>query len=509
MGLEFFAQQCGIHSTETDALVWCVTKEGACCGICPDTLASIGTRVGLSVAVFFATVVITIDAAETPFVFLTTALQALAYLVVVLWEGLGGKGISRFHSYYALFCSFGWLAPLAAASLTATHYGYGGTHPKSGDRLPAYRTDQVRSWSARQRASALGKSLANLDHHPSPNFTRGSQQQSGAHHGEETVESDTFASLLGLTRSYNYDEIEKLPAEERKKDLAIRPIPRTDTIDSEASVQAEVLRRRLGQSPSSSQRANSSQPLRQPSREDHPERRSHETVYSPEQLKEIARSVAGSRWRRYGYPASIVSLWIAWLFTYLLIDGKIPGFSLAQTNCADPEGTDVFKRSSELFLAAGPLIAIVFLLNYHTQWLFHQLRRIFDFNRHGSLLTRLVLPGIFSGIIFTIWQALLWHGYRLAARPESSLLASTEQSATFATVLSLALTIKPVTDLVKALAKIHKRKLLEREEAESPVVPGGTPTVLPDLRLPEIDKFKPLEAPAIPAHSAVDDPLVT
>lgn len=32
-----------------------------------------------------------------------------------------------------------------------------------------------------------------------------------------------------------------------------------------------------------------------------------------------------------------------------------------------------------------------------------RLRRIFDFNRHGSLLTRLVLPGIFSGIIFTIW----------------------------------------------------------------------------------------------------------
>lgn len=221
------------------------------------------------------------------------------------------------------------------------------------------------------------------------------------HHSDKvlSIEQDcktsvpaTPASLLGLTRSYNYDEIEKLPAEERKKDLAIRPIPRTDTIDSEASVQAEVLRRRLGQSPSSSQRANSSQPLRQPSREDHPERRSHETVYSPEQLKEIARSVAGSRWRRYGYPASIVSLWIAWLFTYrecikfragqcsialslrtiVLIDGKIPGFSLAQTNCADPEGTDVFKRSSELFLAAGPLIAIVFLLNYHTQWLFHQ-----------------------------------------------------------------------------------------------------------------------------------------
>ena len=202
----------------------------------------------------------------------------------------------------------------------------------------------------------------------------------------------TPASLLGLTRSFKYDEIEKSPAEEREKDLAIQPIPRTDTIDSEASVQAEVLRRRLGRSPSSSQRTNSSQPLRQRLGEDHPGRRSHETVYSPEQLKEIARSVAGSRWRRYGYPASIVSLWIAWLFTYrecmmfrasqcsialtlrtvVLIGRKIPGFSLAQENCPDPEGTNVFKRSSELFLVIGPLIAIVFLLNYHTQWLFHQ-----------------------------------------------------------------------------------------------------------------------------------------
>lgn len=152
---------------------------------------------------------------------LTTALQALAYLVVVLWEGLGGKGISRFHSYYALFCSFGWLAPLAAASLTATHYGCTsparprGGNPADCDSLPtvhrrrhasekrrptaglSYRSSvspsrrqyrrgktrlkfcswRRRSWSARQRASALGKSLANLDHHPSPNFTGGSRKE--------------------------------------------------------------------------------------------------------------------------------------------------------------------------------------------------------------------------------------------------------------------------------------------------------------------------------------------
>jgi len=96
---------------------------------------------------------------------LTTSLQALAYLVVVVWEGRWGGGISRFHSYYALFCSFGWAVPLSAASLTATHYGCesstlvvgcwtrrldeaeenpsidGGNHQKTGVRLFAYRTD--------------------------------------------------------------------------------------------------------------------------------------------------------------------------------------------------------------------------------------------------------------------------------------------------------------------------------------------------------------------------------
>ncbi|TNY21017.1 hypothetical protein DMC30DRAFT_396061 [Rhodotorula diobovata] len=140
MGLEHFQQACPAVSTLQDAQVWCVAKAGTCCGVCPNTLASLGTRVGLTVTVFFATLVVVIDGAEAPFIFMTTCLQAVAYLVTVLQAGLTGDGISRFHAYYALLCSMGFLCPLAAASVTATHFSYGGAH-QLGTRLLAFRTD--------------------------------------------------------------------------------------------------------------------------------------------------------------------------------------------------------------------------------------------------------------------------------------------------------------------------------------------------------------------------------
>ena len=44
------------------------------------------------------------------------------------------------HAYYALFCSMGFLCPLSAAAVTATHYHYGGSH-QTGSKLLAFRTD--------------------------------------------------------------------------------------------------------------------------------------------------------------------------------------------------------------------------------------------------------------------------------------------------------------------------------------------------------------------------------
>ncbi|GAA5932244.1 uncharacterized protein JCM15063_001168 [Sporobolomyces koalae] len=413
MGLDYFARVCDAKSpTDTDALLWCVTKEGVCCGVCPDTLASLGTRVGLSAAVFFATVVVIIEGPEAPFVFLTTSLQALAHLLVLLWEGLGGRGISRFHAYYALLCSFGWMSPIAAAAFTATHYGYGGDHQNSGTRLPAYRTDLVRS--------------------------------------------ETYRSL-------------RKSSEDTKHPQGIMNRSRLNYMDCIAAQRRD----------------------------------SANTVYTYGQLQEIANRVHGGRWRRRGYPLAIALLWTAWLVAFLFIHISPSFFSLAQTNCPDPNGTVVLKHSSIVFLALGPPIVLAFRLNYHTKDLPHQLRRVFDFNRDGSLWTRALLPATFSGVIFALWQALLWYSYALASQPDSSLLAATEQSASYATVLSLALTIKPAADLLKALTKMHKRKMLERNPGDQCSTPQGlTPTVLPEVVPLTLPNFEPLTPPSIPMNHA-------
>ncbi|BGO92056.1 hypothetical protein NBRC10512_000787 [Rhodotorula toruloides] len=141
MGLSYFAQTCSTEATTKAAQLWCVAKEGTCCGVCPNTLASLGTRVGLTSTIFFATAVVVVDGAEAPFIFLTTTLQALAYIITILQAGFAGDGISRFHAYYALLCALGFICPLSAASVTATHYLYGGSHQKSGVRLLAFRTN--------------------------------------------------------------------------------------------------------------------------------------------------------------------------------------------------------------------------------------------------------------------------------------------------------------------------------------------------------------------------------
>ncbi|GAA5978785.1 hypothetical protein JCM5350_004820 [Sporobolomyces pararoseus] len=493
MGLEFFAQQCQTQATEVDALIWCVKKEGECCGICSDTLASLGTRVGLTFAVFFATLVISIDGAETPFLFLTTSLQALAYLAVVLWEGgKWGNGISRFHSYYALFCSFGWMAPLAAASVTATHYGYGGNHQRSGARLPNYSTKYKRILIPKRRSVEVN-SISHLPRsHPRNNiFSSLGSATLSSRHSQLSRETDPLVgtdsspassprssslhlppqrqdTIMGRRRSRRipddcqpqltaatpssllFNKETGVVDADEETHLAARGIPRVETfetlVDREADPQHN-LRRRLTATSSKTQSAHVTHHDMSRAADNQAERDSIETKYTPEQMRKIIRRVKGGRWRRWGYPFSS-SLSSSLLATSVLIDGTIPSFKLTQTNCPDPEGAELLKYSSLVFLALGLFIALAFLLNYHTQWLPRRLRQLFDFNRHGSLCTRFLLPGIFSSFVFTIWQALLWHSYRLASRPESSLLAATEQSATFATVLSLALTVKLVTDLV-------------------------------------------------------------
>ncbi|GAA5826473.1 hypothetical protein JCM11251_002385 [Rhodosporidiobolus azoricus] len=135
MGLDYFAKTCSAEPTLTAAMVWCVAKEGTCCAVCPNTLSSVGTRIGLTFTVFFSTAVSVVDGAEAPFIFLTTAVQVIAYVGTVLFYGTAGSGISRFHAYYALFASVGFLCPLAAVSVSAAWYLYGGSHGKIGQKL--------------------------------------------------------------------------------------------------------------------------------------------------------------------------------------------------------------------------------------------------------------------------------------------------------------------------------------------------------------------------------------
>ncbi|GAA5864039.1 hypothetical protein JCM1840_000681 [Sporobolomyces johnsonii] len=154
------------------------------------------------------------------------------------------------------------------------------------------------------------------------------------------------------------------------------------------------------------------------------------------------------------------------LFVRAVLTRKVFGpFKLLQTNCKDPDGTRLLNVATIVFLAVGIFVFVVFVCNYYTQWLHRHLRRLFDYNRSGDRWTRLMLPAIVSGLLYATWMAFLWTAYELAAQPDSSLLSATEETATFPTVLSIALCMRPVADIAKALMKIHKRKRREKKDA--------------------------------------------
>ncbi|GAA5897912.1 hypothetical protein JCM5296_004967 [Sporobolomyces johnsonii] len=233
------------------------------------------------------------------------------------------------------------------------------------------------------------------------------------------------------------------------------------------------------------------------------------TVYTPEQRHRIERATKGGRWRRYGMLGSNVALWVLWLFAFLLTRKVFGPFKLLQTNCKDPDGTRLLNVATIIFLAVGIFVFVVFVCNYYTQWLHRHLRRLFDYNRSGDRWTRLMLPAIVSGLLYATWMAFLWTAYELAAQPDSSLLSATEETATFPTVLSIALCMRPVADIAKALMKIHKRKRREKKDAarkltaelepEEPLLvdahPSAThlPEPSPEIRIvPALDDRRPL-----------------
>ncbi|GAA5925964.1 hypothetical protein JCM10213_007334 [Rhodosporidiobolus nylandii] len=604
MGLEYFSQTCGTEATTQAATIWCVVKEGTCCAVCPNTLASVGTRIGLTFTVFFATAVVVVDGAEAPFIFLTTCLQALAYISTILYQGLRGAGISRFHAYYALFSSLGFLCPLAAASVTAPHFHYGGSHPKKGVRLLAFRTNirhdadphsQSLSLARRHRdyltdrSPALHGGLASFSMRSlgaSPFFSstcrgagRGVRRPLTStdpfkhHEGTSTENSPvlrpreeghedppermsssarsvrasrlsrqrippddeeaafpspqlraTPSTLLGLQpqRSPHLDSLYQPDAPPSPHSFHSPHSPQSpqshhhiDTFSSPPSPRsplpphsphtlrrdsahhnsvtalpsiplpppalphAPVLQPSVPRRRKRLQKVRNADERKEREKPSSPPRRASQasTVYEPAQRLRIERKTQGGAWRRYGMLTANVTLSLLWLFTLLCVHEVVGSFKLIQTTCEDPAGTALLSIATEVFLALGAVVLFVFLLNFYSHWLHRQLRRILDYNRDPGLVVRLALPGILSGTVFTLWATLLWSSYSLAAQPNSSLLASTEESATFPTTLSIALCVKPVCDLIKAFFKIYKRRAREAKDQAKEAAKQATPAL--------------------------------
>ncbi|GAA5826470.1 hypothetical protein JCM11251_002384 [Rhodosporidiobolus azoricus] len=182
-----------------------------------------------------------------------------------------------------------------------------------------------------------------------------------------------------------------------------------------------------------------------------------------------------------------LGLFVLWLFTYLFVHEIFGSFKLIQKDCEDPAGTKLLFISTTIFLGLAVCVIAV---------LFFTIRLVFDNSRHSDRWTRAIVPGIFSGIFFILWVTLLWVSYSMAARPDSSLLASSEEAATFPTVLSIALSAKPIFDIVKAFTKKYKAKRRDargqkkrmsshHSYPEAGVIPptGPTSTVRPHSRV--------------------------
>ncbi|GAA6004155.1 uncharacterized protein JCM10292_007264 [Rhodotorula paludigena] len=500
MGLAHFTQLCPEQTTLTAVQEWCVAAKGTCCGICPNTLSSLGTRVGLTATIFFITAVTVYDPAEAPFNFMVGAFLALAYLVTVFQAGLTGSGISRFHAYYALFCSMGWLCPLTAASVVAPHYGYGGSH-RYGQELSAYpfsmpRLLQKKSKSSKNTARPLAKraytshprsfymrSLGNpffgqtsgsRRHQHSPLVGRAhetvpltapgststdtspvipardpelpdavghSVRRSSRHSSASKPESaPTLLESFGSAGQADDWSVQRLtPAALLDDDKAFhysselsRPPCRRSSLSTSRIPEDEKLVEDEHRSDSRRRSRSSNVPLADTSN-------SQLTAVLAEHDARVAKKAMEERWRVYAMLASTLVLLVFWIFVFLFVHGDLATFRLVQADCPEPSSTRLLVGGCIAFVCIAPFVIVLCIVN---------LRRLFDYSRDPNDHVKMILPGSVSGVIFLLWAIILWTGYELAATPDSPLLAEAEHSATFATVLSLALCIKPILDLV-------------------------------------------------------------
>ncbi|GAA6003060.1 hypothetical protein JCM10207_001967 [Rhodosporidiobolus poonsookiae] len=614
MGLEYFAQTCSADATLEAATTWCVAKEGTCCAVCPNTLASIGTRVGLTCTVLFATLVTVSDAAEASYGYMSTVLQALAYLLTIMQQGLFGSGVSRFHAYYALFCSLGFLSPLAAASVTGAHFLAGKKHADAlvlldmlfGRQLPQRSlSKRLRHWFSPPPArTQFGCTTFNELGSSNPFFSGRTRQHKPLLAPDTTTPEPSpvirpardlsrrsSRSRSARSRPYRLDDEEAalsspdLPASDQTAEAGVQL--RSSRTRSLHTSQASDRRPSLASSPhhhSSTRATPSSLFDHPPSAQSTPLSRhsttdSHRSTGGPRQeggsepesltLPEPAQPVKQLRswrrrkgdrsklrkaqraaddadraeptvakeksprkgeWRRWAMLLANFSLLVLWIITFLLVRGVVGSFTLIQTDCTDPSGTQLLETSTMVFLVLALIICVLYVLklarfssfssfplrliprfcSYSPTFLHKHVKRVFAYTKSDkdqrSLTQRerwtaVLVPVMVGGVVFATWQALLWTAYSLAAQPDSSLLAVTEETATFPTVLSLALCARSATDLVKAIYRARKRKHRSSKDTakqnRTPALAAQTSSAVPSPRPTHL---------AVPSHH-LDGPL--
>lgn len=457
MGLEYYIEKCGA-ADEVVVEKWCVDMAGdVCCSVCANTLASIGTRVGLMMAVLMATWVIVYDGAEAPFNFLTTTVQALAYLSAVI-AGIATKQISKFHAYYALFSSLGFLVPLAAVSLTSSAYLYGGSHPPRGYKVPT-----VAPKHRKKANKTFNRMLARVT-----NWTPDTPEPAPAPAREEN----------SLGKEQAYYALERFRRKSKTPGApAPGPIPITHTHVTPGPVHPPT----AGEPklPLRHQLRHAIRRRRRPSTPNSVDSRTPSEIEkeNEEHAKKVAKLRADAeKNRKEGAPrrnAMIIGnllLVFAWLIVYcIIIFGEGHLFVFVQATCTDPVGTDILVRGCAAFIGVGILVWIVLVLNF-----FHDpngkgsldklLDRPFSFSRSSRQRHKVMAPFLFSAIIFGVWQGLLWGAYGMASQGTSSLMAVNELKVTFTSILAIAMVIKPIFDLVKAW---WKKKVRDLKTADS------------------------------------------
>ncbi|KAM0749027.1 hypothetical protein T439DRAFT_59868 [Meredithblackwellia eburnea MCA 4105] len=491
MGQLYFFDKCGDVSPAA-IQKWCIDASdpnwrGTCCAVCPNNLSTVGSRTALTVTILFSTLVIVVDPAEAPFNFLTSSVQGAAYLAALL-IGLFATKISRFHAYYAcdlsslscitlltldfsLFCSMGFVVPLAAASVTSSTYLFGSSHPPRRVTLPAVARDYSgkQSWSARIYsiwATASGDDESSTSRSRSRNIPseRSSSDDSyrykdssdTAHPGrfEEKLEGESPLTPKPHSKAPKKRDRGRSRSSHTRAKVVLEPghILRphrfkrqpgqsSPIIQGDTQSVALLPRERLK---SSKQRAHKIQwdenrpfhhkfletiHLPPPRRVPYYERTEEELREDEEELRKVEKKFAGEardmwkkgKLRRRAIIWGNLLLLLIWCVT-MVVMGITEGseFEFSQHDCQDPNGTHMLWRASLCLLGLGFLVWIVLIVNFYHRppetfppekvpsRLDELIDLPFSFSRDKKHKRKMAVPFWLSMTVFTIWGTFLW-----------------------------------------------------------------------------------------------------